>query len=500
MSTIRGWLDRSSAAERDELAQLIVHPWWSPDSVPQLEALLSPADVLGYGGAAGGGKSDLLLGAALTRHRRAIIYRREGTQLEGLEERARELLEGHGRYNASKKIWRLADGQILRFGAVKDAESWKKYQGRAFDFIGFDEAAHFLELQVRMLLAWLRTTEPGQPTRAILAFNPPTDAEGLWVIQYFGPWLDAHHPNPAGPGEIRWFVSRGGKDFEVAGPDPVNEDGRLLVPRSRSFIPARTEDNRHLNEDYLATLDMLPEPLRSLFRHGDMNAAQEDDAWQVIPTSWVRAAQARWRREAGARLPMDALGADIARGGRDRTIVTPRHGAWFGEQIVVPGVATPDGPKAAGLILASLRDAAPIHVDIIGIGGAVYDFLESNRVHVVGINGAARSGNADRSGKLRFANLRAELWWRLREELDPVHGTSLALPPDRELLADLCAPRWKLTGQGILIEGKEDLMARLGRSPDKGDSLVYASVRTPKRLADPAGLIRRDYDPFAERN
>jgi hypothetical protein len=71
-------------------------------------------------------------------------------------------------------------------------------------------------------------------------------------------------------------------------------------------------------------------------------------------------------------------------------------------------------------------------------------------------------------------NLRARNWWRLREDLDPSSGQNLALPPDPELRADLCAPTWKLTARGILVESKEDIIARIGRSPDKGDSLVYA--------------------------
>jgi hypothetical protein len=55
-----------------------------------------------------------------------------------------------------------------------------------------------------------------------------------------------------------------------------------------------------------------------------------------------------------------------------------------------------------------------------------------------------------------------------------VHGDGLALPPDRELRADLIAPRWKLSAQGIQIEEKEEIKARLGRSPDSGEAVMYA--------------------------
>jgi hypothetical protein len=51
-----------------------------------------------------------------------------------------------------------------------------------------------------------------------------------------------------------------------------------------------------------------------------------------------------------------------------------------------------------------------------------------------------------------------------------------AIPDDRELKADLCKPRWKLTVRGIQVESKDDIIKRIGHSPDKGDSLVYASA------------------------
>ena len=66
------------------------------------------------------------------------------------------------------------------------------------------------------------------------------------------------------------------------------------------------------------------------------------------------------------------------------------------------------------------------------------------------------------------------MWWRLREILEPGSGRNLVLPDDRELLGDLCAPRYKETTQGIQIESKDDIRKRLGRSTDCGDALVMA--------------------------
>lgn len=54
----------------------------------------------------------------------------------------------------------------------------------------------------------------------------------------------------------------------------------------------------------------------------------------------------------------------------------------------------------------------------------------------------------------------------------------LALPPDRELRADLTAPRWNMTPRGIQVESKDDVKQRIGRSPDAGDAVVLAHYRS----------------------
>jgi hypothetical protein len=66
------------------------------------------------------------------------------------------------------------------------------------------------------------------------------------------------------------------------------------------------------------------------------------------------------------------------------------------------------------------------------------------------------------------------MWLQFREALDPANGDDLALPDDPEMLADLCAPKWSLSTSGILIESKDDIIERIGRSPDCGDAVVMA--------------------------
>lgn len=187
------------------------------------------------------------------------------------------------------------------------------------------------------------------------------------------------------------------------------------------------------------------------------------------------------------------------RGGRDNTILARRHGMWFDEPLVYPGSATPDGPKVAGLSIGAMRDQAVIHIDVIGVGSSPYDFLNEARQQVVGVNVSEAATGADKSGRLRFKNLRSELWWRMREALDPTNNTGIALPPDPRLLADLCAPTWELSGATIYVASREQIIDKIGRSPDFGSAYVLALIDTPKRATVEAlgQRSRRDYDPYS---
>ncbi len=118
---------------------------------------------------------------------------------------------------------------------------------------------HFTEAQFRTLIGWMRTDNPHVRLRVVCAGNPPTDSAGEWVKRYWAPWLDAQHPNPAKPGELRWYVTdEKGEDLEVPGPEPVMVAGELMQPKSRTFIPSRVDDNLFLmTTGYKAQLQSL---------------------------------------------------------------------------------------------------------------------------------------------------------------------------------------------------------------------------------------------------
>lgn len=458
-------------------------PLWFPNAGPQAQAYFCPADVLLYGGQGGGGKTDLELGLAFTAHWRSLILRRQYVNLTGLVDRAIEVNGSRHGFNGSPPP-RLTttDGRLIQFAGSQHLGDEQDWMGVPFDLKCFDEAVQFLEQQIRLHLGWLRTTKEGQRTRAVLATNPPLEATGDWVIGMFRPWLDLTYHKPAKPGDLRWFITApDGKDLEVDGPEPVQRDGVTFVPGSRTFIPARLADNPHLTrtDEYQKQLDALPEPIRSAVRDGNFMAARKDADFQVIPTAWVLAAQARWKPDGYNGLAMTAMAFDPAGGGRDTAELCWRHGGWYAPFVSAQGEHTADGSLAAGKIIQHRRDNAPVVVDAgggagHGFGGTTIMRLRDNGIPILAFNGAGSSSAKTRDGQLNFANVRAEAWWRFREELDPDQegGSVIALPPDPELLADLTAPTYEPTARGILVEDKKKIRVRIGRSTGKGDAAV----------------------------
>ena len=260
---------------------------WVPNVGPQTEAYYSEADEIFYGGEAGGGKTDLGVGLALTEHQRTLILRRINKDALKIKPRIEEILGSDSGYNGQLQRWKLKDRQIDIAGCEQESDK-QRFKGDPHDLIVFDEGTDFLESQYRFIIGWNRSTDPKQRCRVLVTSNPPTTADGLWVVKYWAPWLDRNHPNPAKPGELRWFTTINGEDQEVDGPGPHIIDGQEIYARSRTFIRATLSDNPDLaRTNYASVLASLPEELRRAYRDGDFTVGMKDAEFQVIPTAWV---------------------------------------------------------------------------------------------------------------------------------------------------------------------------------------------------------------------
>lgn len=474
---------------------------WRPISEPQRRAFECDADVVGYGGAGGGGKTDLMIGKAILKHKRTLVMRKTAGELIQVIDRIEEIIgtrEGLSGNAGGGGIWRLPlpGNRTINFGSVPNLGDERKYRGRAHDLLVVDEAQDFYESAFKFLTAWLRSVDERQKCQVLLTFNPPSTQEGRWLVKMFAPWVDPGYKGKrAVDGELRYFVTVSGEDIEVDSPSPVVVNSETYTPLSRTFFHARVIDNPFYRYgQYIMRLQALPEPLRSQMLHGDFAAGIGDDPWQVIPSEYIKIATERWKN-LDPKPAMSAMGVDVARGGKDKTTIARRHGMWFDVPLCYTGASTPDGPTVAGLVIAALRNRAPIAIDVGGVGASPYDFLNSNGQSVHPINFGSAANSVDKSGILQFANLRSQLWWKMREALDPVSNNGIALPPDKDLIEELSMPRFEMRGKAIYVESRDELLnaKRLGRSPDLATAYILALMDLPRRQ-DLQAPQRRDYD------
>jgi len=147
----------------------------------QAAFLLLPVREAFYGGAAGGGKSDALLMAALQYvdmpGYSAILFRRTFSDLAlpgALLERSTEWLKPtDAKWDDNKKTWHFPSGATLTFGYLEHENDKYRYQSSEFNFIGFDELTQFTESQYRYLFSRLRRLKGSEvPLRMRAASNP----------------------------------------------------------------------------------------------------------------------------------------------------------------------------------------------------------------------------------------------------------------------------------------------------------------------------------------
>jgi hypothetical protein len=449
---------------------------WIPNPGPQQMAMDSEADEIFFGGEAGGGKTDLVIGAAISAHTRSLILRRLNNEVRGIVDRMIEIVGSTDGYNGQLNKWRLGD-RIVDFSGCQYEFDKEKFKGTPHDLKAFDEIGDFTESQFRFIKTWNRSANSDQRCRVICTGNPPTTVEGVWVIDYWAPWLDPSHPNPAKSGELRWYIVEGDEDKEVDGPGPYIIDGDEVFATSRTFIPSKLSDNPDLEQaGYAATLAKLRGEFRSAYRDGIFTKAIGTSEWQVIPSQWVDLAVERWTEKPAPGTRMVSMGVDIAMGGADKTVLSP---LWsnnrFGELHVYDGEETPNPSIHFGLIMRHIRHGAQVNPDMGGgFGSGVEDRLVEAGIPVFRIIPGGGTTARTPDGVFEYMNVRAAMWWKFYLALDPDGPENIALPPDNQLIAELKMPKYEHRSRKILIESKKDIKKRLGRSTDKADAVIMA--------------------------
>ena len=195
----------------------------------------------------------------------------------------------------------------------------------------------------------------------------------------------------------------------------------------------------------------------------------------LIPIDWLLAAQERQASNVTVNPDERRVGVDVARSGSDATVFLLREGPAVRD---IEEHHNPNTMETVGkLILFVDKYKVPwknVFVDVIGIGAGFVDRLKEQNRGVRAVN----FGSSAYDSK-KYANIRAECYWKVREALKPDAAVPMTLPArcDR-LINELATIEWHITSAGkIMIELKENIKKRLGRSPDHADALALTYAR-----------------------
>lgn len=194
----------------------------------------------------------------------------------------------------------------------------------------------------------------------------------------------------------------------------------------------------------------------------------------VIPLAWVEDAIERWhvwtksgRRKFSA---TKVLGVDVALGGADFTGIAHRRGHVVEK---VEKLKISNTVKIADAVEKLMGAGDEAVVDSIGVGAGVLATLRERHLRARPFTASKKSFKRDLSREHGFVNRRAEMWWAMRELLDPSFEPDICLPPDDQLIGELTAPKWDETAGGkLVVESKKDIKKRIDRSTDLADAVL----------------------------
>jgi len=484
-----------------EQKQIII----APQPGMQTEFAKSSETEVFYGGEAGGGKSAVLLIDALYQvpipGYRAVIFRRTFPDLEGLINLAREWYIPTGAtYNDSKHTFRWPNGSTIKFAHMQYVKTIYSHQGQEYDYIGFDELPQFPKLAYVYLFSRLRGSNPNIK-RMIRGTGNPDGEFLMWVKNRFF--------DPMEPLETGYFKTVMDKDVKVTKDTPGS--------CSRKFIPCVRAENRILMDadpEYENRLDQLPEDKKRALKEGLWTMQDKPD--QLIASDW-------WENAIKGKNEFKdngkyTIGADYGTyQGVDKSVEFLGVGNKPYRCKCWAKTKTTTFARALAETASSVdRSKVMIGVDSIGPGTGVADSLEEDHNCSSILERCTHKDpkfDAKYIGDIKFDNLRSQMWWCFRIDMEngDIDLSAFMDKPKLQngeidedsdqgyfdefntLQEDILMHTYKVNNGHIIVVPKSELKKpeRLGRSPDFGDALVIWNWTRRHHYKD-GGLVADD--------
>lgn len=269
----------------------------------------STANIVIYGGAAGSGKTHMMLLRALMQvhdeYSNCIIFRRTTTVLrDGMYAEAKKLYKPW-KPSIQEQPMRMEfpSGAVIKFNHMeheKNAEA--DHQGKQYSLVVFDEGCQFTEYQVTYLMSRLRSAADGD-SQMFISCNPDPDS---FICRWIEWWLDEEgYPDPAKSGKLRYYCNVDG-DLKFADTEAElrerwdkylhvknRKTGKFIYtpPKTMTFIGGTIFDNPALieaNPAYLAELNSLPTIERARLLDGNWYVRPQGSNY--FERSWLRKA------------------------------------------------------------------------------------------------------------------------------------------------------------------------------------------------------------------
>lgn len=268
---------------------------------PQSDFLRSNADIVIYGGAAGGGKTYALMLECLRHHQnkfmRTVMFRRQSVDLHkpgGLWDEAAKIFPNfRATSNIKDSKWTFPSGYVTYFGHMSTEADMNSWYGSQASLYLVDELSHFLEKMFWFMFSRIRSATSGVAGYLRAGCNPPdgVNPQELWVTGLIQWWLkEDGFPDPHKSGVIRWLARKNDTTFWGSTKQELMDKYgfEAIDCKSFTFIPATVQDNQILVQNdptYLSNLRMLSENDKNRLLYGNWKVSS---AGLMFNPKWLK--------------------------------------------------------------------------------------------------------------------------------------------------------------------------------------------------------------------